>query len=659
LLGGIPLAIELAASRSIALSFAEIVSELEQNLDFLQTNVRNMPTRHRSMRAVIDSSWQGLSTTQRTVFTKLSLFRSGFTKEAASQIADATTEILIDLLNRSLLRFSTRTKRFDMHELLRQHAAEQLSELDAGKTRERFSDYYSETLEQVNHDLRSERFISAMHWLDLEHDNANFAWRLASEGGAITQLLQALEPLRMYYKWRHRPQDGEQLCAYALQQLAPISVKSAEAIDLRVRLLTCQSEFAWFASHHDLARSALQEAQLLLEKTTDQESISTKTHALYLLQKSNIVAFERQDGQAITLNEESLALYRSIDDKWGIAQALDPLCFKARIIGQRERALDLQQECMALRMEIGNPHEIARSHTMLGLFLLHIGRFEEAEYHLNSSLVLFRQLGNRVALIRPLVFLGINHLFCGRFVDAKAVSEESIALNKQLGTTIDLSVANMTIMRGRLNLGQYQAVKDQGQKLLPQYRAINDRWSLGFTLYNLGRLALVEGKLEDAQHYLVESAQLFGSIPERSLAPGALMHLSILAVKQGDKQNFSNYLSEGLQMALSSGPLNPMRFELVAMSLWLLRQDEVELAIELYTAALQSHYIANSRYFADIAGRFVVEAERSLPDPLVAVAKTRGQRRNLHVTASAIQQYVKKQGQQKEYGIQYKLGASE
>ena len=121
LVAGMPLAIELAATWTLALSCAEIAAEIEHNLAILETNLRNVPSRHRSMRAVFDQSWARLAEPERAALARLAVFRSGFTRDAAEQVAEAGLPILARLVECSLLQHAVRG-RYQLHELVRQYA---------------------------------------------------------------------------------------------------------------------------------------------------------------------------------------------------------------------------------------------------------------------------------------------------------------------------------------------------------------------------------------------------------------------------------------------------------------------------------------------------------------------------------------------------------
>ncbi len=120
-----PLGIELAASWASVLSCAEIADEIEGGIDFLATSMRDVPERHRSLRAAIDQSWRLLTDEQRSAFSRLSVFRGSFDRSAAVAVTGADLRLLSELVSKSLLRRPD-FGRFELHELLRQYAAEQL-----------------------------------------------------------------------------------------------------------------------------------------------------------------------------------------------------------------------------------------------------------------------------------------------------------------------------------------------------------------------------------------------------------------------------------------------------------------------------------------------------------------------------------------------------
>jgi len=127
LLDGTPLAIELAAAWVGMLSCQEIAQEIRSNIGFLTSSMRDIPERHRSLRATFDHSWKLLSDHEREALSRLSVFQGGFDRTAAEKVACATLPLLASLVSKSLVR-RTDNGRYDLHEVIRQYASSRLEE---------------------------------------------------------------------------------------------------------------------------------------------------------------------------------------------------------------------------------------------------------------------------------------------------------------------------------------------------------------------------------------------------------------------------------------------------------------------------------------------------------------------------------------------------
>ena len=120
-----PLGIELAAARTRTLPVSEIAAELARGLDVLATTMRDTPARHRSMAAAFDGSWGMLLPGERSILRQASVFRGGFTSEAAEAVIGATAADLERLADSSWLRVEA-GGRWGMHELIRQYCETKL-----------------------------------------------------------------------------------------------------------------------------------------------------------------------------------------------------------------------------------------------------------------------------------------------------------------------------------------------------------------------------------------------------------------------------------------------------------------------------------------------------------------------------------------------------
>src|SRR5439155_7520691 len=186
LLGGLPLGIILAAAWARHFSPARIAESIKANLDFLASSSRDATPQHASLRAVFNHSWDLLSEEERRVFRGLSVFRGGWEEEAAERVAGASLYSLLSLLDKSLLRRDARG-RFDIHEVLRQYAAEKLDEApgDRGEIEHRHAKYYLELAQLAEPELRGEEQGKWLELLEREHDNLRAALHWAMENGEV------------------------------------------------------------------------------------------------------------------------------------------------------------------------------------------------------------------------------------------------------------------------------------------------------------------------------------------------------------------------------------------------------------------------------------------------------------------------------------------
>jgi predicted ATPase/DNA-binding SARP family transcriptional activator len=204
LVQGMPLGLELAAACTEMLPVAEIASEIEKSIDFLTVDWSDAPERQQSMRAVFDWSWKLLDEDEQDALRRLAVFRGGFTRQAAERIAGAPLRVLTSLVRKSLL-YRTEASgaqrapasepgvaRYELHELLRQFAAEQLEAApDMQQYAARHSEFYLAFLADREHRLARNEPRQAAWELRSELDNIRQAWNWASVQAHCALLDQA------------------------------------------------------------------------------------------------------------------------------------------------------------------------------------------------------------------------------------------------------------------------------------------------------------------------------------------------------------------------------------------------------------------------------------------------------------------------------------
>jgi predicted ATPase/DNA-binding SARP family transcriptional activator len=268
LVDGMPLGILLAAAWVDTMTPTQIASEIGQSLDFLAGDWEDLPERQRSLRAVFDHTWTQLGERDQESLQTLSVFRGGFTYKAVRTIAGTSLKGLKRLVNRSLL-YHMPSGRYEMHELLRQYAAEKLEAAgQAGVASNAHSAYFAAALMQWGMDLRGPKQLEALEDMELEIGNARGAWQWAAEHGDVARLAPALDGLCHFYEWRVRYREGEAACRVAAKRLSSGTESptgtSVDGQRLLGRVLVWQRTFTYLLGRMDPALQLMRRGLALM-----------------------------------------------------------------------------------------------------------------------------------------------------------------------------------------------------------------------------------------------------------------------------------------------------------------------------------------------------------------------------------------------------------
>ena len=224
LVEGMPLGLELAAPWVRTLSCREVAAEIERSFDFLSTTLRNMPERHRSLRAIFEQTWGRLSEAEQAVLRQLSVFRGGSTRKAAEQVTDATLPVLSSLVDKALLR-RTNTGRYELHELIRQFAETQLQTDSSAveQVQKRHGDYFVAFLETRTAGVKGGRQKETLAEIKADMDNIRLAWRRAIANRDVEGFERAAECLFIFYLYSSGHYEGQIAFQQAVTAFADLS----------------------------------------------------------------------------------------------------------------------------------------------------------------------------------------------------------------------------------------------------------------------------------------------------------------------------------------------------------------------------------------------------------------------------------------------------
>lgn len=393
LVDGMPLGLELAAAWSETLGPQEIADEIERSLDFLEADWRDVPERQRSMRAVFESSWRLLAEDELAAFRALAVFRGGFTRQAALEVAGAPLPVLVALVRKALLTrvgsgADAAAARYEIHELLRQFVIQKLDANAAEPSRVALAhaSYFLGLAETTTSKFASP---DASIWLDgieREHDNVRAALQWATETDATALGLRLAVALWPFWQRRCHLIEGRRWFD------ALLAASTADGVEPDL-LAAAYVGAAWLAhDQDDFERAdALFDASLHLDR-----AIGTTSRTVAVLAHRSVMA--RGQGryrEAIALVEESLALARAAGDETGVAYALFRMGLVTREHGEYDRAAAAYTDCLSMYRQLGD--RSGESFALLGLGDIARDRGEHAEVvtYCEQSLEIAREVGRR------------------------------------------------------------------------------------------------------------------------------------------------------------------------------------------------------------------------------------------------------------------------
>lgn len=459
---GMPLAIELAAASTRLLPVAEIERQIRANLDVFATTLRDVPTRHRSMRAVFDHSWNLLSNEERALFSHLAVFRSGWTAEAAAQVAGARMEVLAALIDKSLVRSSSAPEtRYMMLEPIRAYALEQLAARgEEVMARQAHAGYYLALAESAAAEWNTPMKEAAIARQGHEHNNMRAALQWAYDTGNSRLGLQFALALWRFWRSFGYKSEGR---AWLEQLLNLEQLPTGEAA--MVAREHALHAAAWLASdQYDFANATrLFEQSLELRRTLGETSGETKLADLL----RNAARQARAEGhyrQATALLEDVLARHRVVGDPTTVGSAgleltLDEFGQTLRELGTvlREqgdfvRSTALFEQALALYRTIGDRASVAFSLLGLGDIARDQGDSAGVYRYCEPSLAILRELGIQWALGFALNNLALAAYYEHDLVRALALIEECIAPFR--ASTVDSSLSEVLITLGIIQWAQ-------------------------------------------------------------------------------------------------------------------------------------------------------------------------------------------------------------
>jgi predicted ATPase/DNA-binding SARP family transcriptional activator len=504
-LDNIPLAIELAAARTSALSVQEIAARLDDRFRLLSGGARTAVPRQQTLRAMVDWTYDALSDDERRVFDRLAVFGSSFDLEAAEEVvadsvgagdtagdgveAGDVVEALTGLVNKSLVLVERPTgddrTRYRLLETMRHYARERLAESGrATAVRSRHLARAVAIAARAEAALDGPEQALVLDRLEATHDDFRVALAWGTSGGDPEPALLLATSLGRFWEVRGHLSEGR-----AWLEAALLAGGGGESPGLRAVALNWAAVLAQHQGDYNAARG---------------------------------------------LYEHSLALRRRLDDRLGTTAALVGLGNLAALQGRLAAAGELFGESLAIGRDLAEPQVVAASLTNLGWVAHAGGDLAGARAAYEEALAVRRRQGDGHGTAMVLANLGDLALQQGDLDNAHTLHTEGLELRRRLGDRSGVADSLAALGRVALARGDRAAAAALHGQGLAERRRVGDRPGMPASLSALAELARLDGDAETAGALLEEALAVATELDDRHCMTLALLHLAHLARDRGD-----------------------------------------------------------------------------------------------------------------------------
>lgn len=592
LVDGLPLALELAASWAGQMSVADMVTAVQQNLDFLATRLRDVPARHQSIRAVFSYSWQLLAPPARATLARLSVFRGGFHRQAALHVTRGTLPDLAGLVDKSLLR-SSGNGRYEMHELLRQYAAEKLPVADPAPARH--SGYYLAQVAGWEAGLYGRETFFTLAKFGADMNNIRQAWQWTNQQQDKTAVQVALPALARFFTITGRFQEGWAMFAEALRvtpaedegygRLLVVQAAFAnalgryeEAIVLVQAVADANGELAlaaecqrgaalWSQGHAAAAQTRLESTRLVAEASGNKQML---IEILRLLGSTTY----RQGAYdaARDAYEQGRTLCLEIGDLHGESQALRGLAAIARNQAHYAAAQRTYEAGLALNRALGDRQGESSTLNALGDVAFYQGYFMAAIDYYEQSHYLAGVIGDRRGEAITLNNLGTVYDALGDYGRAAHLINAALQIKREIGFRRGEGWALACLGLLRHHEGEHAGARDLCRQALALFHQLGDRLGQGFgSLFLAGALAGLR-ELAEAEQLYLEAARIWEELGNRPQLVEAWAGLAALHLDRNEMEQAKAY-AEKIMVFLADHSLDGAyeRFRVYLTCVWVLQ----------------------------------------------------------------------------------------
>ena len=430
-LDGLPLAIELAATRMKVLTPQQVLERLADRFALLSSSSRTLPERQRTLRGAIEWSYELLDEPERRFFARLAIFTGGWALASVDPVCDPAgigldvLDGLSSLVDKSLVRRSEDRGgiRFSMLETIREYGQQELrASRDLDATLERHGVHYLDLALEAEPHLVAADQVDWLDRCDVEHGNIRAALRWAIETGRAERAQEAAGALWRFWQQRGHIAEGARWFAEILALPSGTAATAA-----RAKALIGAGGIAWWQRDRESAGRFYSEAVEVERRLGNPAGIA---EALY--NQAFVVAGENIEAATRVL-DEALQHYRSAGDERGVAQTLTMLVIGDAQAGRWARVAACLEEAAAILRRRGDRLQLAFALVWLGFAYGRLGRAEDGRSAALESLRLFEAGDNATGIGIALSDLAFLATWEGRHEDAIRLAAAAARLKERVG----------------------------------------------------------------------------------------------------------------------------------------------------------------------------------------------------------------------------------
>lgn len=549
-LEGIPLAIELAASRLKAMSPERLLERLDNRFSILTGGSRNVLPRQQTLKAMLDWSYDLLSEESKLLWKRTSVFIDGFTLDAAEDVCSdgrlersEIAEILFDLNEKSIVSYDITKDRYKMLETIRQHGRSKIetdSELELLNNRHLM--YYVGMAERYSRELRGKSQAKVLNLFTEEYANlqAALGWSLSGNHG--NEAARIAIHLSRFWNIRGYAQSADMW----LQKI--IALRETISADILAQVLNSAGDFHQYTGDHEGAIELLEQSIELNRNLGDKKWTSSSLNSLGALH-----AKHGEYSKASVLLAESLKIRREMDDKPGMLGALCNLCQLSIMLSDFRIAGEYAEEALEISREYGDSYYIYLSERNAGQLAALRGDLPVAIAYYERALAYNKEIGYRLGISFILTELAEIYIEMGEFDSASELLRQSEEAAEDQDDKLCAAMICNAFGNLKFKTGNHEDAERYFSRGLELFRLIGGNDGIAISLSGLGSCSFARGDMAEAGRLLTESLDLLKQINFKKEIPGVMLRISEIESALGNSGHALALAEEAMEMAKSIG----------------------------------------------------------------------------------------------------------